>query len=144
MNTVTIQPNSVERHFKVSLGGDEKILPQSKVMEYADELYAKHGSKPTIDPLGAAELAHVDTIPAPPPTTPPPSAPLEGLSVQSGVQAGDIDESAKERIDAQQAILREAGLTGIGFKGEGGEGEQLRHAHDGVWVRHAAGQEERV
>ena len=36
-----------------------------------------------------------------------------------------IDLSAKARIDAQQAVLRAGGLTGIGFKGEGGDGDQF-------------------
>jgi hypothetical protein len=36
-----------------------------------------------------------------------------------------VDVDAKARIDAQQAALRKAGVTGVGFKDEGGDGDQF-------------------
>jgi len=41
------------------------------------------------------------------------------------VPEGEIDPVAKARIDAQQAALRAAGVKGIGWKGEGGDGDQF-------------------
>jgi hypothetical protein len=49
----------------------------------------------------------------------PPSAPAVA------VMRSDVDVSAKARIDAQQASLRASGVTGIGYKGDGGDGEQF-------------------
>jgi hypothetical protein len=119
MNTTSkATTTSNEKTFKVSLGGDEKTLPQSEVMAYAEELHKKHGGVPNISEVSVAPVAA------------PPSAPTVTLtSVQpiapAPVREGEIDQTAKARIDAQQAVLREAGITGIGYKGEGGDGEQF-------------------
>jgi hypothetical protein len=76
-------------------------------------------------PAPVAVPAIASTEPAPAPTsapaddTAPPSAPAPVVA------AGEVDQVAKVRIDAQQAALRAAGVKGIGYKGEGGDGEQF-------------------
>jgi hypothetical protein len=52
-------------------------------------------------------------------------APANGSASVTEVQRSDVDASAKARIDAQQASLRASGIAGIGFKGDGGDGEQF-------------------
>ena len=118
MNATTTKQ---EKQFKVVCGGEERIVPQSQAMEVADEMFAKHKTRPSIEPLTpepvaepAVELAPVVPIRAP--STAVASAP---------VKAGDVDESAKKRIDEQQRILREGGVTGLGYRGEGGDGDQF-------------------
>ena len=118
MNATTTKQ---EKQFKVVCGGEERIGPQSQAMEVADEMFAKHKTRPSIEPLTpepvaepAVELAPVVPIRAP--STAVASAP---------VKAGDVDESAKKRIDEQQRILREGGVTGLGYRGEGGDGDQF-------------------
>lgn len=135
MNTTTISADSSKDPlYKVSLNGEERIVPKSKAMEAGDELHAKHGGVPTMEPLSAEEAAKQQTEPAPPSNIDDPLGYVYGGKSDAQlddapppvvqVKAGDIDPKAKARIDALQAELRAGGVTGIGFKGEGGDGDQ--------------------
>jgi hypothetical protein len=127
MNAAT----GIEKSFRVSLGGDEKVLPQGEVLAYADELHQKHGGVPQIvavsPPSAVAEEDYVEAM-CPPVSAfdePANDAVTAPTDPAPPVVEGGIDLSAKARIDVQQAVLRAGGLTGIGFKGEGGDGEQF-------------------
>jgi len=73
-------------------------------------------SQPVAEPAPATA-----TIPSPPPRV------SGGMPVSPsfGRHEGVVDQVAKARIDKEHAVLRAAGLTGIGHQGTGGDGEQF-------------------
>jgi hypothetical protein len=115
MNTATVNPG--EKQFKVSCNGEEHVVPASKAMDVAEDLFRRHNAAPSIEALTPE--------PAPPPPTPIRKAAVVAPVASVSVKAGEVDESAKKRIDEQQKALREAGVKGLGFRGEGGDGDQF-------------------
>ena len=114
-----------ERMFRVSLGGEERIAPQSKAMDVAEELHKKYGGAPSVVPVDAAE-APVAPASGVLPTEPvPPPVPESIAPVTARTSEGAVDATAKARIDEQQRVLREGGITGVGYRGEGGDGDQF-------------------
>ena len=122
-----------EKLYLVTLGGEAHTVPQSRAFEVADQLVAKYGGVPSIVP--AFDAGDTSTVH---------EAANEAQAVQAAAystfETQTVDESAKARIDAQQAVLRNAGITGIGYKGEGGDGDQYfangtRMAEEGYAVQ---------
>jgi hypothetical protein len=74
-------------------------------------------------PPSAPEPVKVAPPSAPEPVKAPPAAPPSAPAVT--VQRSDVDASAKARIDHQQNVLRAAGVTGVGYKGDGHDGGQF-------------------
>jgi len=100
---------TAEKSYIVSLGGESRTVPFSLAMTTADEMHQRYGGIPDIREASEAS-ARPTVIPSP---------------VVVAAPSDAIDASAKARIDAQQAALRAAGVTGLGFRGEGGTGDQF-------------------
>jgi hypothetical protein len=124
------QTTQTEKQFRVSLNGDERVLPQSQVMAYADELNAKHGSIPAITPMDTFEIKDGEetrTYAFPAPVVVQTNA-VEILAPKqnSGFHVDlVVDDEAKTRIEGMHEQLRAAGVQGLDAKGGGKVGGQL-------------------
>jgi hypothetical protein len=102
-------------------GGDVRAMVNPAGHPFPAELPAL--TFPVTAPASAPEPVKVAPASATEPVKAPPMAPPSAPAVVA--QSSGVDASAKVRIDAQQASLRASGITGIGFKGDGGTGEQF-------------------
>jgi hypothetical protein len=76
-------------------------------------------------PILTEGLETVDAAPSATVSAPEGATAVASAPASVTVKAGDVDAAAKARIDAQQNMLRTAGIEGIGHKASGGSGEQF-------------------
>jgi len=128
MNTTT------EKQYRVSLNGDEKTLPQSEVMAYADELFAKHGGRPSIEPLvevgvpillGSAAVGNTPGERGIAAAKADARADAREAAKKNSTFDGGLvtDDAAKARIEGMHETLRAAGVSGLEKKGDKAGGQ---------------------